>query len=272
MVPDDQLPRANMLMAVGDQLPLLLGAALVGPALALLGVGTALVVPAALLALVAVLAPRLPVTHGRELPVDRGSTEKRSLWRLPVAVHALVGLSIVYYTAYGPFETVFPLFARDDLGSGAGGFGLVWATFGAGALATVGLAARLSRRHPGVWNAVGAIAWGLVTMPILVVSGTLPAAVVFLLSGAVWGPYSAIETTALHRLAPSSVHGRLFGTQRALLQSAAPAGAAIGIVATTAWSPGTVLFASMLGCTLAGCLALMVPGIRRPVTAGERVA
>jgi Major Facilitator Superfamily len=274
------VPRANALLALGDQLPLLAGALLVGPVLALLGPGRGMLVPAAMLALAAALAWRLPaggaadgraVRPGADVAAERRRDDARrpgspSPWRSP-RITALVGLSVAYYLAYGPFETVPPALIREQLGGGPGLYGLLWALFGVGALATLPLAPRLARGRPGVVNAVGALAWGLVMLPVAVTGEPWAAALVFLVGGAVWGPYTTVETTALHRWADPAHHGRLFGTQRALLLAAIPLGAAAGALAAAHLAPATVIALSCAACSAAGLLALCVGDLRRSTAA-----
>jgi predicted MFS family arabinose efflux permease len=251
LVDDELLPRANALLSLGDQLPMLLGAALAGPAIALLGPGRAFLVPFVMMLGVLAIAVRLPRPAG----VARRTSAPAKWASAPVI--GLIGLSVAYYFTYGPFETVMPYFARQQLHTGVGGYALVWVLFGAAALATLTLAPWLARRRPGLANAVGATVWGLVTLPIVAAHNLPAAAAVFLVSGAVWGPYSAIETTALQRWADPSSHGAMFGTQRALLAIAAPAGAAVGALALERFTPAAVLAASALACTTAGLLALL---------------
>jgi predicted MFS family arabinose efflux permease len=152
---------------------------------------------------------------------------------------------------------VLPYFTREQLGGGVGGYTLLWVLFGAAALATLPLAPWLAERRPGLVNAVGAIVWGLVTLPIVVTDSLPPAAAIFLVSGAVWGPYSAVESTALQRWTDPASHGAMFGTQRALLSIAFPLGAAVGAVAVDHVAPPTILAVSALSCTVAGAVALV---------------
>jgi len=264
LVRSDQLGRANSLLGIGDQLPLLAAAGLAGPTLSTMGIGPAFLVPAVLLAVVLVIAMLLP---------ERSSSDSAAVERIhleaPAArpwqtagVKPLVALSVAYYFTYGPFETVMPSFVRDDLDAGVGGYSLLWTVFGLASLASLSTAPWLARRRPGLVNAAGAALWGLVTIPFVLADTLLAAVIFFALSGAVWGPYSAIETTALqHRIHPQS-HGRVFGTQRALLQSASPLGAAVGAVALGYASPMVILLVSAMGCTVAGLIALLSPGIR----------
>jgi predicted MFS family arabinose efflux permease len=256
LVPDELLPRANAMLSLGDQLPMLLGAALAGPAVALLGPGRAFLVPLAMMLGVAAIAVRLP----RRTGAPRRAQARKGWASAPVI--GLIGLSVAYYFTYGPFEAVLPYFAREQLGSGLGGYTVLWVLFGAAAVATLPFAPWLAARRPGLVNALGAIVWGLVTVPIVLTHSLPPAAAIFLLSGAVWGPYSAIEATALQRWTHPASHGVMFGTQRALLAIAAPLGAAVGALAVDHLTPATVLGASALGCTVAGIVAL-VPLRRR---------
>ncbi|WP_433165273.1 MFS transporter [Kribbella sp. CA-247076] len=251
LVDDELLPRANALLGLGDQLPMLLGAALAGPALALLGPGRAFLVPLVMLAGVAAIAVRLP----RRTGVARRA-EARTGWASGRVV-GLIGLSVAYYFTYGPFDTVLPYFTREQLGSGVGGYTLLWVLFGAAALATLPLASRLAERRPGLVNALGAMVWGLVTLPIVLTDDLPAAAAIFLVSGAVWGPYSAIEATALQRWADPASHGAMFGTQRALLSIAFPLGAAAGAVAVDHVTPAAILAVSALSCTVAGAVAVI---------------
>ncbi|GAB2677980.1 MFS transporter [Kribbella swartbergensis] len=251
LVDDELLPRANALLGLGDQLPMLLGAALAGPALALLGPGRAFLVPLVMMAGVAAIAVRLPRRTGvpRRAEVQSGWASGR--------VVGLIGLSVAYYFTYGPFDSVLPHFTREQLGSGVGGYTLLWVLFGAAALATLPSASWLAERRPGLVNAGGAIVWGLVTLPIVATDSLPAAAAIFLVSGAVWGPYSAIEATALQRWADPASHGAMFGTQRALLSIAFPLGAAAGAVAVDHVAPATILAVSALSCTVAGAVALI---------------
>ncbi|GIM97116.1 MFS transporter [Paractinoplanes toevensis] len=263
----EQLGRANAVVALGDQLPLMLGAALAGPSLALLGAATSMVVPAGLLLVAAALAltlprpdPDPPATAGRPAGPPRERDANR---RVPPRVLALIALSTAYYFAYGPFETASPPFVRGQLGATEGAYSLLWALFGIGALATLTAAPLLSRRRPGLVNAVGALVWGAVMLPIAVIHQVLPAAALFLVGGAIWGPYTTIETGALQRWVSPARHGAVFGLQRSLLSVATPLGAALAAIALQEVAPRTVLAVSAGGCALAGLLALTSRDLRR---------
>lgn len=262
LVPPQALGRANALLSVGDQLPMLLGAILTGPALAWLGTGPAFALPLLMMLAVTAIAIGLrsaPQRRSRPVPRAIRATRPRQSSR----VIGLIGLSVAYYFTYGPYETVLPYYVREQLGSGLGGYTLLWALFGAAALLTLPSATALSRHRPGLVNAAGAIVWGLLMIPLAFTDDLTIAAVGFAVAGAVWGPYSAIETTALQRWTDPTDHGRVFGTQRALLAIASPLGAAIGAIAADHFAAAPILAASAIGCTLAGLIACAVPGLRK---------
>jgi predicted MFS family arabinose efflux permease len=263
LVDTGQLGRANAAVALGDQLPLIVGTALVGPSLALLGPAASMMVPAGMLMAAAALALRLPDPSPTAQDHASPPAHPDIARRLPTRVLAVVTLSTVYYFAYGPFETASPPFVRTQLGGTEGTYSLLWALFGIGALATLPLGPLLSRRRPGMANALGALAWGAVMLPIAVVHEALPAAALFLIGGAVWGPYTTIETSALQRWVPPARHGAVFGLQRSLLSVATPLGAALAAIALQQAAPHTVLAISAAGCASAGLLALTSRDLRQ---------
>ncbi|MGW6278393.1 MFS transporter [Kribbella sp. NPDC055071] len=256
------LGKANALLSIGDQLPMLLGAVLTGPALSVLGPGSAFVLPLLMMLGATAIAVGLRRTPKHDIAPAPPEAEPGRR-RYPRRVIALVALSVAYYFTYGPYETVMPYFVRDRLSSGLGGYTLLWALFGGGALLTLPAAARLSRRRPGLVNAVGAITWGGLMVPLAFTDQLVVAALGFVAAGAIWGPYSAIETTALQRWTDPRDHGRIFGTQRALLALAAPLGAAVGAIAHDHFSSAPILAASAVGCTVAGAIACTIPTLRR---------
>jgi predicted MFS family arabinose efflux permease len=262
----EQLGRANAVVGLGEQLPLLVGGALIGPTLAWLGPVVSVAVPAVMLLIATVMARRLPTAGATAIADDTitgPSPGDRPQLRVPRRVTALILLSTAYYLAYGPYETAMPGFIRDRLHANPNAYSLVWAAFGLGAVAGLAAAPTLARSRPGLVNALGATLWGLLMLPVAVV-GTVPAATgLFLLGGIVWGPYTTVEAGAIQRWTPPSRHGAVFGRQRALLGTAAPTGAAIGAVAVQYTAAHVVLAISAAMCALAGLLAVAHPALRR---------
>jgi len=120
----------------------------------------------------------------------------------------------------------------------------------------------LARKRPGLVNALGALIWGIVMLPIAVVHTAAAAAAPFLIGGAVWGPYTSVGITALQRWVGPARHGTAFGLQRSLLATATPLGAAIGALLLRPGNANLVLASSAAACALAGLLALTNRGLR----------
>jgi hypothetical protein len=261
LVTGRQLGRANAVVALSDQLPLLLGAALVGPSLILLGPAGSLLVAVAMLSVGVGLTVALPHA-ARYRPEPRNAAAVRPSRRWPVHLVALVGLSVTYYLVYGPFETATPRLVREQLQGNEATYGLLWMVFGVGALLSLPVAPILARWRPGVVNALGAVVWGLVMLPIAFVHEPVVVGVLFFVGGVVWGPYTTVETTAVQRWVDPARHGAVFGLQRSLLASATPVGAALGALALAHTSPAVVVGVSAGACSLAGLLALASRGLR----------
>ena len=262
LVPLDLRGTANTVIAISDQLPLLIGAALVGPALAVLSPATSLLVPIGLLAAAGLLARRLPIPPDADPSVERNPSMMDRQARWPRRVVAIIALSTAYYLVYGPFETAAPSLVRDRLNAGEAAYGLLWTVFGVGALLGLLAAPALVRRRPGLVNAGGALLWGLIMLPVALVTD-LPATVtLFAVGGVVWGPYTTVETHALQRWVDPSRHGVVFGLQRSVLATATPVGAAAGAMALEHIAPQMVLAASAAACALAGLHALANTDLR----------
>ena len=178
-------------------------------------------------------------------------------------VRTVLGLTLVYFLAYGPLEPALPLYSRDVLGAGAGGYGLLWSAFGAGALVGLATVPVVGRLRPGRALAANPLAWGAVLLPLLVVTGVVPAMLTLALGGLVWAPYTTLEASLLQRVVPASGLGRVFGVRRALTAAAVPLGAAAGGLLLQRATPTAVIGLSAVTCLLAGGAALCVPALHR---------
>jgi predicted MFS family arabinose efflux permease len=270
LLPATMLLRANSLLAVGDQAALLVGAAFVGPVLVTIGVGRALLAPVAMLVVASLFYLMLPLSDAADQDTSTSAetaasaaSKTQNPWRLR-PVLGLVILSAFYYFAYGPVEPVLPDFTRSHLHAGTGAYSLLWVAFGLGALVGLSQAPRLGLYRPGVVNAAGAALWGLLTLPLVFCTSIVPAVIVMGVSGIVWGPYLAVEATALQRWTAPALHGRLFGTQHAILAVASPLGAAVGSLALLEFSSTDIITVAIVACLVAGLAALTTRSIRRP--------
>lgn len=257
------LAGANSLLSVGDQLPYIFGPALGGVLAAAMGGAVAVAVPVVLLFAAGLLASGLPAAE----PVKSAEPDDAGGWLgfrpllIDPALRALLFLGIVYYVAYGPLEPALAAFARDRLHAGAAGFGALWTAFGIGALAGLLLVKPLSRRGPGLMNALTVVAFGLVIAPLMLVD-SLPAAIaIMLLGGVAWGPYLALEASVIQRRVPAR---RLAGAfaRRSILLTVSPLGVGAGGALLTVLPPAAVIGLSAAACIVAGLGCLFIRDLR----------
>lgn len=262
LVPDAQIARANTMLSLADQLPIIVSALMAGPVLEW-AQGSTFVVPAILMAGAGAVAWRLPTPGPLRRGPEPAPTRTVPIWRLP-SVTALVALSTGYFFVYGPFQPLLPRLVETNLDGDAGTYSLMRVLLGLGSLTGLLLAPRLCMLdRPGVVNASGAILYGAVLIPLVLTHSAWVACIIYAASGIVWGPYATVESTALYHWTPAGMRGRVFGTQRALTITAVPVGGALGSLALHRFSTSEILTTSAIACSLIGIIALLTPAIRR---------
>lgn len=179
----------------------------IGPALG--GIGVAAFGASAVIAIdvatFAVLLAAVATVPGRvvsavEGPEPAGATrhELRILLSRPTLAW-LLALTVVFYGLYGPVETVLPILVQRDLHGGPGLLGLIWASFGAGALIGGLVAGTRPITNLRRFALIVVAAWGVA---LLVVAATDQPVVVLLgiaMGGLVYAPYPAASTTLLQQ-------------------------------------------------------------------------
>jgi len=287
LVDEDELEHANALLSIGDQVSALVGPACGGLLVGLVGAPPVLLLDAvsflAMAALVHPLPdPRLPDLSRPDRPLpDPPATEAprpaaagpgmREALGDP-AVRVVLTVTLLYFLAYGPLEPALPVYSRDVLDAGAGGYGLLWSAFGAGALLGLATVPLVGRLRPGVALAGNALAWGTALLPLLIVTGIAPAMLTLAVGGLIWAPYVTLESSLLQRLVPAHLLGRVFGVRRAVSAAAVPLGAAGGGLLLDHVPSTMVIGASAVTCILAGAAALCVPALHRLPARAQRAA
>jgi predicted MFS family arabinose efflux permease len=268
IVPGQNLESANGVISTAEGFPYLVGPAL-GGAFVAFGGAPALLLPGAMCLLSAVLTIRLHVPS-LAAPAGAPAPARRRgdllgfgpLFRQPT-VRAMVILTIVYFLSYGPLEPAIPVYTRHQLGHGAAAYGAMWSALGAGALVGLVMIPALSRLRPAVVNAAGAVAWGIVLLPLLFVTSLPAALAIMFVGGFVWAPYIATEVSVIQRCVAPEQHGAAFGARRALIVASSPTGAAMGGVLLEHYSSVKVIGISATACILAGGICLALPSVRR---------
>jgi len=245
LVDDDQLQSGNALMSAGTQLAIFAGPALGGIVVATLTSAAGFGLDAfsfgvsalTLWRLGAVVAARAACrtaaggpAHSPEVAAERvragdladiddpaadGHAELtfRAFLRAEPVVILLMAINVAANLgSAGTSEVALPLFARQHLHAGAGGYGVLIAGFGIGALAGSLVATRLGKvRRPAV---VAGLIF-LVQVPLVVCVPLAPRLAVAVAMLALWGSLNMCANvttqTAFQRWAPPALIGRLSG-------------------------------------------------------------
>lgn len=180
----------------------------------------------------------------------------------------LLGLALrpaVGNVAFLAVETVLALFARERLGIGAFGFGLLLTAEAAGGLLGAGIASFLGRRL-GTGTALtctaaieGLAIVGLASAPNVYVAGLALA-----VCGAGMGATMVLAPSLRQTIVPAHLIGRVASTSRMLAMCAAPFGAFLGGWLATTYDLRTPIYA-------AGGLLLTMTAVTATMTSNRRV-
>ncbi|RIV39994.1 MFS transporter [Micromonospora radicis] len=238
LVADAQLEKANGRLVAGE----IVGNEFVGPPvgalLFVLGAAIPFAVNGAALALAVMLVLALPLTLSRR-PADDGATAPagaddgilaglRWLVRQPM-LRTLVLVTAAVAAADTTWFAIFVLYARDALGLGAFGFGLLLATGAAGGLlgsfAADRLVARFRHRTVLTWSM--AVTAGVPAL-LAVVPDRAVAVVVVVATSAAFAVLNVAALSIRQRLVPGGLLGRVIAASRLVTYSCTALGALAG--------------------------------------------
>nr|WP_308288110.1 MFS transporter [Streptomyces corallincola] len=268
IVPRDRLQRANGLLRMGTNSAMLLGLALSGVTVALVGAGWALALNAASFVASAALTFRLRLA-GRPRGTTSGWTDLREGWREFSSrqwLWAVVAQYAVVVAALNANAGVLgPLMAEHRLG-GARAWSVIVAAQALGTIAGAGLAARVRVRRPIL---VAVLCTFASAVPITLLAAAAP---VWLIAAAMFGAgiasdvFGVLWATTIQQEVPEQVLSRVSSYDWFGSLAFAPLGLLVaGPVASTV---GTA--SALLGCAtlivLATLAALLSPGVRNLTT------
>jgi predicted MFS family arabinose efflux permease len=273
LVADDQLQSSNALLSASTQLAVFAGPALGGAVVAALSSAAGFGLDALSFGVSALTLWRLGATVAVRSAVraaQPGSGEHsattsqsqrtfRTFVRRERIVPLIMAIDIVANLgSAGTSEVALPLFAREHLHAGAGGYGALIASVGVGALAGSLAATRLNRaRRPAV--AAGLVF--LAQVPLMVCLPWAPGLAVAAAILALWGGlnmWANITTqTAFQRWAPPDLLGRLSGLLLTTSYGMFPISVALAGLVVHRYGPGVFfIFAAVtLAATLAWALS-----------------
>ena len=127
------------------------------------------------------------------------------------------------------FIIMLPVLARDELGVGAAGYGLLLAGVGTGALAAaLGLAAFARKLRQGRMALSSAAAMGTGLLLLAMAPGLITALIICILTGCAMAATGISTNTLLQRLSPDHLRGRVMGFYSFVALGMAPFGSLQG--------------------------------------------
>jgi len=263
------LARAVALSAVAFNVARALGPAVAGAIAAWLGPGSALLASALLyVVMIGALrgwkSPGRPVSGIPETLFSGIQSGLRFVRHSPPML-ALVVHNLSFTVCASALWALLPVIARDQLGLGAGGFGMLSASFGIGAVCSALLIPRALHRTSlnRVVNA-GFLLWVVSTLIVAVADATAIAIVGALGAGAAWTGVLASLSAGTQTVAPAWVRARAFAMILVTVQASMAAGSALwGWLAS--WTDTRVALAA----SAAAMVVLLAANRRIRVEMGE---
>jgi MFS family permease len=244
-----ELPRAVALGAVAFNVARAIGPALAGAIAAWVGSGSALVASSAFFLVMIVAARTLA---GREKPLPgvperlmSGVASGLRYARHSTAMRSLLIRNLVFAVCASVFWALLPVIARDELGLGAGGFGLLSAAFGTGAIVgALALPRQLAQRSLNGVVRSGVLLWALAMLLIGAATYTILVMLAAFACGAAWVTVFASLSAGTQSAAPAWVRARAVAMNLVSNQAMLAIGSAIWGALATAYGLRVTIIAS----------------------------
>jgi MFS family permease len=270
----DMVGKDDLMNAIALNSSLFNGARVIGPAIAGLLIGTVGIAACYFLnglSYIAVIVGLLMMTLPRVQRVEStvsawaGFREVLVYLRNDARLRVLMILTAILSIFGFPYLTMMPVFARDVLHRGAGGYGALTSSVGIGAvLGALGVALRSSRiRARGRLMLMGGTAFGILLI-LFAGSRSLALSMVLLgLAGCAMIVNNSITNTLLQMAAPDHLRGRIMGFYSFVFVGMAPFGAFLfGIVAEHTGVSTTIAAGGAIVAVAVTIAGLTVPTIR----------
>src|SRR5215213_6328260 len=251
LVERKDLANAVALNAAGQNACRVTGPALAGVLIALIGVAGTFAVAALLQILALTATLRLPVSTPVRTARSGSAWASLTLGLRIVAqdtfLSSLILLAITTNILVMPYITMMPVFARDVLGVGSAGLGLLLASTGLGTVA--GALAVAASRRLGSWSraqVVTAATFSVLVLVFALTSNLLLTVVLLFAAGGVSAAFLAITQTALQLRVDDDVRGRVLSIYLATWGMLPFGQLAVGVIAERIGAPLATAFACAL--------------------------
>lgn len=269
------VPRADMMNAMalnsaGFNVTRIIGPALAGLMIAKIGAGENFYIQAAAYLGVAfmVLQLRLPdIPRSNRGSVTASLAEGARYVVKHPTLRTQMTLALVPVVIALPYTALLPILAKDTLGKGAGGFGILMSAPGLGAVvATLVIASLNNVRRKGLLL-LGAVFSLGISLILVSLSRSFPLTVALLVvTGAAQMAYMTTNQTVLQLTTPDEYRGRVMGIYM-LNQGLLPFGSLFaGVMADAFTAPIAIAVMGATVCVMAVVFFLRAPNIRGLVT------
>jgi len=281
LVEPGELTTANAMESITYGIAGLIGPALAGVVIAVVGAAAVLAIDAVTYAVfvVCLLAMRSggrqPVAEAAEalegVEPDAGGGQEAvgggigPAVRFILAAPAIVATTLMYMSlnvSGGITTVVIPIYARDVLGGGPATYGILLSALTAGELIGLLVIGAIGWRWPlGRSIAAGALGSGLVLALLLVRPGLAAMAAILAASGFLESSLTPWAQTIRMRLIPPALRGRVFALLRTLMQSTRPIGSVLAGVLLAGGDLTIALAAVSLLVAVPGAIGLVIPAL-----------
>jgi hypothetical protein len=270
--------KANAALNVAFSATFVMGPAAGGALVAGAGASTALIIDAASFLICGALLVDLH-PHVEEAAGASVAARLRAAWSYVQAAPALKALlltqavALVFFESAGPIEVAY---AKATLHAGDGGYGLLVATWGAGVVLGSIVFARAGSRSLGTLMSAGTLGVGLAYVGFAAAPSLAVGCAAALLGGLGNGVQWAPLISAVQRLTPPRLQGRVMGGLESIGALTPALGLTLGGALVALASPRIAFLVVGVGASLTtfGFARIVLPAGAepdRPETAGDRV-
>jgi MFS family permease len=273
LVQPEEMPAAMALGGIAINAARAVGPAIGGLIIAVRG-------PEAVFALNAVMwaLALVAMARWRRQPVARTSPPERVLPAAAAALRyarhspdlrAVMARAGAFVAFAGALWALLPQVARHGLGLGAGGYGILFAFMGGGAVAAgFGLAKARTRLSSDRLLILAALGYALATLVLAQVHDPVFVALGLAIGGAAWTTQMAMTNTAAQRAVPEWVRGRATALYTLVFQGGLAISSALWGVVALALGPPVTLSVAAVGLVLVPLAGLRWP--LAPVESADR--
>jgi MFS family permease len=255
IVARSEIPRAVSLGAVAFNVARALGPALAGALAAWLSSGTAFLVASVFFS-VMILAVYPYPSPGRPIPgvpetLLSGIQSGLRYARHSKPLRALIIRNLSFSFCASALWALMPLVARDQLALGAGGYGTLMASFGAGAiLGALAIPQQMSRRSLNSIVTSGVVLWAVAATLVAVTQMLALAIVGACAAGAAWVTVLSSLAAGTQSVAPAWVRARAVATNLVTNQASLALGSILWGFAATHFGTPVAIGSSVAAMTL----------------------